>query len=168
MTNRGNIERLFKEHYQELYSLALALLKDEDAARDAVHDVFADLLSSDVHGDKGKGYLIRCVRNRCLNQLREMPLRESIDRLVSTDVGLTEAADDQREEYLARMRRIIREELPPQCSRIMQLRFESGLSYMEIADELGISKVAVYKHLRNGLDYIRKKLTCQTFGYGEI
>ena len=75
MMNRDNIEWLFKAHYPGLYSLALALLKDEEAARDVVHDVFADLLSSDEHGDKGKGYLVRCVRNRCLNLLREMPVR---------------------------------------------------------------------------------------------
>ena len=168
MTNRCNIERLFKEHYAGLYSLALALLKDDEEARDAVHDVFADLLSSGTRGDIGKGYLVRCVRNRCINLLRDMPLRESVERLISTELTLTGAADDRREGYLSELERIIREELPPQCSRVMLLRFDNGLEYTEIAEELGISKVAVYKHLKNGIEQIRKKINCQTLDYGEI
>ncbi|MDE6023418.1 MAG: sigma-70 family RNA polymerase sigma factor [Muribaculaceae bacterium] len=53
---------------------------------------------------------------------------------------------------------MISESLPYQCSKVMLLRYESGFSYADIAEELGISKVAVYKHLKNGLDQIRAKL----------
>ncbi len=160
MTERDNIERLFKDNYSGLYSLAFAMLKDEEAARDAVHDVFAELLTSDRHGGKGKGYLVRCVRNRCLNLLKEMTVKECVGRMVRTDLDSDVDSDvETREEYLERLRLIIATELPPQCSNIMRLRFEDGMAYQEIADTCGISKVAVYKHLRNGLDYIRKHLT---------
>ena len=159
MTTRENIERLFKDNYSGLYALALALLRDEDMARDAVHDVFADLLISCRDDGIGKGYLVRCVRNRCINLLKEMSARERIGALIPSGWPQTEEDNEElHEEYLSRLRKMIADELPPQCSKIMRLRYEEGLSYQDIADSCGISKVAVYKHLRNGLDYIRKNM----------
>lgn len=159
MTKRDNIERLFKDNYSGLYSLAMILLKDEDMARDSIHDVFADLLMSGKDDSIGKGYLVRCVRNRCINLLKEMTARDRIVRLIPSVIPQIEEDDEkQYEEYLDRMRQMIAAELPPQCSKIMHLRYEEGRAYQDIADSCGISKVAVYKHLRNGLDYIRKNL----------
>ncbi len=157
MTDRRYIERLFKENYQRLYSLAFAMLKEDQAAHDAVHDVFADLLHSGAYVDKGTGYLIRCVRNRCLNLIKDMPVRESIERLIMTEEGVGRFfGEDDCEETLVKVRSIISDQLPTQCSRVMKLRYEEGLSYEEIGIQLGISKVAVYKHLKNGISQIRK------------
>lgn len=47
MTNRNDIEQLFKAHYAEMRRLAVALLHDDDLSRDIVHDVFATLLDGD-------------------------------------------------------------------------------------------------------------------------
>ncbi|MDE7135665.1 MAG: sigma-70 family RNA polymerase sigma factor [Muribaculaceae bacterium] len=160
MTDRNCIERLFREHYSAMYRLAAILLKDDTSARDVVHDVFATLLRSETEEEIGAGYLMRAVRNRCLNLLRDMPLTTSVERLINVDMI---AADEEdvlnHEESLIKLSKIIREELPPQCSKVMLLRYKEGLQYQEIADRLSISKVAVYKHLKNGLDIIRRKLT---------
>lgn len=159
MTDTDNIEQLFKDNYSGLYALALALLRDEDLARDTVHDVFADLLTSNNSHIFNKGYLARCVRNRCINLLKGMTAREKVGRLIPDDIpSVEEDSDKLREERLDRLRKMIAGELPPQCSKIMRLRYEEGCSYQDIADCCGISKVAVYKHLRNGIDYIRKNL----------
>ena len=160
MADRNDIERLFRENYRKMYSLALALLKDGDSARDVVHDIFAGLLDVDTMPEIGAGYLMRAVRNRCVNLLRDMSARERIENLIRA--GEPATSDDEcwreREDRIAAIRSLIREKLPPQCSRAMRLRFEAGLPYKEIAREMAISEVAVYKHLKNGLDYIRKNL----------
>ena len=159
MTEIDNIERLFKANYTQLYSLAFMMLKDEAMSHDAVHDVFADLLQSRGKQAVGLGYLMRCVRNRCLNIIRDLPMKESVERLIMTSEGAESFYDASEEENnMERIRSIISKELPPQCSRAMLLRFESQLSYSDIAEEMGVSKVAVYKHLKHGLDYIRKNL----------
>ena len=160
MTNMDKIEQLFREHYSEMFFLSFSLLKDEDTSRDVVHDVFTALLTSSPE-ELGKGYLMRCVRNRCINLLKKMPVKESVERLISTSVWQQEDNDTEREEYLEKIRNLIACDLPPQCSKVMLMRFEKGLSYSEIAEVLGISKVAVYKHLKNGLDHIREKITCK-------
>lgn len=40
MTKRNDIEQLFKSHYPAMHRLAMLTLRDEEAARDIVHDVF--------------------------------------------------------------------------------------------------------------------------------
>lgn len=160
MTDRDHIERLFREHYSAMYRQAMILLKDESSARDVVHDVFARLLRSDIAEEIGAGYLLRAVRNRCLNQLRDMSLTTGVERLINADMLVAEDDDDiDREQYLIKLAKLIREDLPPQCSKVMLLRYEEGLQYQEIAERLRISKVSVYKHLKNGLDIIKRKLT---------
>lgn len=62
------------------------------------------------------------------------------------------------DETIARIYQIIKSELTPQCRRIMELRFINGLSFANVAENLGISETAVYKHVRQALVIIRKKL----------
>lgn len=45
MTDRNDIELLFKSNFSRLHSLAMAMIHDDDSARDIVHDVFASLLA---------------------------------------------------------------------------------------------------------------------------
>ena len=63
------IEQLFKRHYRKMYLLAKVLLRDGDAAKDAVSDVFADMLDNNatVDSETAESFLLVCVRNKCLN-----------------------------------------------------------------------------------------------------
>lgn len=62
------------------------------------------------------------------------------------------------EDLLRRINEITNSCLSEQCRRVVSLRFTDGMSYEEISSALGISKVAVYKHLRHALDVLRQKL----------
>ena len=44
MTDRDEIEQLFRAHYKPLRRMASAILHDDDAARGVVHDGFAQIL----------------------------------------------------------------------------------------------------------------------------
>ena len=48
-------------------------------------------------------------------------------------------------------------ELTPQTRKVLNLRFRQKLKYREIATELGISEVAVYKHLAQGIRKLKQK-----------
>ncbi len=73
MENVANIEILFKRHYVSMYRLATRMLRDDDAARDIVHDVFDSLLHNGP-ADVPLSYLLRSVRNRCINYRRNLTL----------------------------------------------------------------------------------------------
>lgn len=75
MPQRKDIEKLFKTHYAAMHRLAMLILHDEDVSRDIVHDVFETLLSSSLT-DVSAQYLLKAVRNRCLNHMRSLSTME--------------------------------------------------------------------------------------------
>ena len=72
------IEQLFKRHYRKMYLLAKVLLRDGDAAKDAVSDVFADMLDNNatVDSETAESFLHICDRNKSLNTLDREKTRE--------------------------------------------------------------------------------------------
>lgn len=179
MMNEKDIEKLFKAHYTQMHRLAMALLQDGDSARDIVHDVFTALIgeggdgkgiSGDAEAASGDaeaasggaevtaGYLMTAVRNRCLNHIRNLGTRERIAHRYFLENRDYDGEQWPDEETMQAISGIIAGELTPQCRRVVELRFRTGMSYAEISAELQISETAVYKHLHRALSIIRKKL----------
>lgn len=158
MTKRNDdIELLFKANFARMHRLAVALIHDSDDASDVVHDVFSSLIRDGVTVVT-PGYLLAAVRNRCMNIIRNTDTRRRITELyLSPD--LNDISDDfPPEEIFSHINEIISKKLTPQCRRVVGLRFYSGLKYSEISARLNISEVAVYRHLSNAIEIIRKNL----------
>lgn len=158
MTNRNDIEQLFKAHYSQMYRLGMALLHDDDFARDIVHDVFASLLDVPHGAHVSVGYLLKAVRNRCLNHIRNCEIHRRIANryfLENEEYDIEEYPD---EETIARIYILIKSEISPQARRVMELRFSDGMPFARIASAMGISETAVYRHLSHALSIIRNKL----------
>ena len=158
MTNRNDIEQLFKAHYAQMYRLAVALLHDDDLARDIVHDVFVSLLDGKTDILATKSYLLRAVRNRSLNHIRDCEIHQRIANRYVLDNKEYDTEDWPDEETIARIYSLIRNDISPQARRVMELRFSDGLPFARIAATMGISETAVYRHLSHALTIIRKKL----------
>ena len=158
MTNRNDIEQLFKVHYAQMYRLAVALLHDDDLARDIVHDVFASLLDRTLDIPVTGGYLIKAVRNRCLNHIRDCEIHQRIANRYFLENEDYDGEDWPDEETITRIYGLIRSEISPQARRVMELRFSEELPFARIAVSMRISETAVYRHLSNALKIIRKKL----------
>lgn len=141
-----------------MYRLAVALLHDDDFARDIVHDVFVSLL--DVTRDTliSGGYLLRAVRNRSLNHIRDCEIHKRIANRYFLENEEYENEEWPDEETIARIYSLIKSEISPQARRVMELRYSDGLPFARIAASIGISETAVYRHLSHALTIIRKKL----------
>ena len=63
--NEQRMERLFHDHYEQMYRFAFALLHDNEEARDVVSDVFSRLWDKQLVPDQA--YLMRSVKNACIN-----------------------------------------------------------------------------------------------------
>lgn len=158
MTNRDDIEQLFKTHYARVHSLAVALVHDEEAARDIVHDVFESLLDTRFAQAVGAGYLVQAVRNRCMNYLRNCSRHARIANLYFVDMQDYDTEEWPDDETIARIYGIIKSELSPLQRRAMELRFVEGKPFAEVARVMALSETAVYKHVRHALVIIRKRL----------
>ena len=154
-----HIESLFKQHYQAMYRLAFMMLHDMEESRDIVHDVFARLLDGDIRFDSGKAgaFLSSCVRNACLNVMRSQDARERAMRdfpINDEDPGDSEAFESEIKALQNGISRLT----PPVCREIILLHYRYGLTFKQIATQLGVSETTIYKHLRNALNQLRLTL----------
>ena len=155
MKQEKDIEQLFRRHYEKMYNLARCILSDDDESKDVVSDVLAKILADDVVLMPGsdEGYLMRSVRHRCLNLIAHKSVKERVAKLLLNDaeVILSEDTDERLEQLML----LIEDLEPPIRKLIFRLRYLQEKSYQEVADEVGVSKVTIFNHLSQALDWIR-------------
>ena len=152
------IETLFRQHYAAMYRLARTILYDADDSKDVVSDVFVRLLHSNpsVQVDKMEGYLMMAVRNRCLDVLSHKSVREQVEKLFSQELKQRHIIARNEDERLDQLMQYIERELPPLSQQILRLRFLQEMTYEEVAQEVGVSKVTVYNHLWQSMHRIKE------------
>ena len=155
---KTDIERLFKHYYQPMFRVAKNILYDRDECRDVVSEVFAHVLSEQIIllPETEEGYLVRAVRNRCLNIIAHKDIRERTAKLLLADAETV--LSEQDNELLDQLMCIIELLEPPIRRQILRLRHLQGLPFQRIADELDVSRVTVYHHLSAAIDTIKEQL----------
>ena len=160
MTDQSKLEKLFRQHYRQMYRLATMLLHDDAESKDVVHDIFAHLLrnSQDLREDTAESYLLTSVRNRCLNVIRSRQIQERVEHLYLLDLDTNITPTERLEEELEALYKGIDQLEPPVCRDIIMQHFRDGVTFKEIAIRLGVSETTVYKHLRRALNQLRTHL----------
>ena len=163
MTDQSKLEKLFRQHYRQMYRLATMLLHDDAESKDVVHDIFAHLLrnSQDLREDTAESYLLTSVRNRCLNVIRSRQIQERVEHLYLLDLDTNITPTERLEEELEALYKGIDQLEPPVCRDIIMQHFRDGITFKEIANRLGVSETTVYKHLRRALNQLRTQLKKQ-------
>ena len=155
---KEEFESIYRQHYAKMYRLARTMLYDADESKDVVSDIFARLLRERLRvgasagmkyhpqQNQMEGYLMTAVRNRCRDVLSHKSIRERVERLFlqeSMHGHIIAMNDDDR---LERLMQFIESELPPLSQQIFRLRFLREMSYEEVAQAAGVSKVTVKEH----------------------
>jgi RNA polymerase sigma-70 factor (ECF subfamily) len=140
-------------------------LHSRDEALDVVHDVFARLWytrSSLRLSGSITAYLYTASRNLALNRLRHTNVATAwiTDTLSAPDTESSVPPDELLEaaERRAGIARAIAE-LPERQRTVCLLRWTHGLSYTQIAQQLGISEKTVDAQLQRAIRTIRAKVT---------
>ena len=155
------IEKLFRQHYSQMTKLARTMLYDDEEARDVVSEVFAALIRSDIVPVNIKRYLLTSVRNRCWSILEHKNVRAKFEQAYTLEMkseSLSAEEDDGECQSLDRLENLMtytKQNLTEQTLRVFRMRHLQGMKYQEIADELGISRVMVYKHLTQAMEKIK-------------
>ena len=157
MTDKKVLEKLFKQHYRQMYRLAAILLHNDAESKDVVHDIFARLVDNhrDLREDTAESYLLTSVRNRCLNVIRSRQIQERVEHLYLLDVDTTIIPMERLDEELKTLHKGIGLLEPPVCRDIITQHFRDGVTFKEIARRMGVSETTVYKHLRRALSQLR-------------
>lgn len=152
------IEALYRLHYDDLLRRACILLHDEEDARDAVSDVMARLMAADIlpESEKLVAYVRSSVRFECLNRLKRMKLQERMRRALPLDDETLDSRGEEEEQYREYLQ-FIQTELTPQTRRVFEMHYTEQLKYREIAEQVGISEAAVYKHLSQAISKLKNR-----------
>ena len=160
-----DVSRLFMHYSKPLFYYALKFV-DEEAAKDAVQDVFLKL-SADQHlvvSGSLNGLLFTMIRNKCLQQIEKQKVRASYQ-----EASALRLKENEILFYSTEARRLIEQELseqlekaiaalPDKCREVFILSRYHEKMNKEIAEELGISIKTVEKHISAALRLIRTEL----------
>lgn len=161
---KKEFEDIYRQHYARMYRLARTMLYDADESKDVVSDIFARLLwdGDRPQKDRMEGYLMTAVRNRCHDVLNRKSMQERVEKHFLQESMQSQIVSMNDDDRLERLMQFIEAELPPLSQQIFRLRFLSEMSYEEVAQAAGVSKVTVYNHLSQSLQRIREYFEQQT------
>ena len=148
---------MFRQHYEKMYNLARYLLSDDDESKDVVSEVFTTILANNavLMPESEEEFLMRSVRNRCLNLIAHKGVKERVTKLLidDADVILSDKTDWRLEQLML----LIEDLEPPIRKQIFRLHYLKEMSYQEVADKVGVSKVTVFNHLSQAMDWIKEQ-----------
>ena len=159
---KEEIEILFRQHYGQMIRQAKRMLYDDEESRDVVSEVFATLIKMDILPKNMESYLMASVRNRCLNLLEHKDVRAKFEQAYTLEMKQNVATDDDAISYTSeeqcyqQMMAYAKKHLTEQTLLVFHMRHIDGMKYQEIADQLGISRVMVYKHLIKAMNTIKE------------
>lgn len=171
--NESAFRRIYDRHYVPLCRFADLFLHDTSLSEEVVDDAIFYLWEHRSEMEitySLRAYLMKSVRNRCLNELNSLAHREELqfssfslpenveflDTLfIEKDHPLGYLLEQELEEELERSI----EALPEECRVVFKKsRFEQK-KYEEIARELNISVNTVKYHIKNALAFLQKRMS---------
>ncbi len=168
--DNGAYKTLYARHYNTLCVYAYKIVADSSAARSIVNDVIFALWKTrrELEIQDLRSYLLRAVRNRCLNFIAEEKRRnklhpdlpeghEAIIGSSGKNDGDTPMDHLLAKELDSKIRASI-DTLPEQTRRIFLLSRSADLKYHEIAQTLDISVNVVKYHIKQALNHLRQGL----------
>lgn len=156
---------LVEQHTPAVYSHVLTYIKNASRAEEITQDIFMKLWK---HREElpavtnFKGYLYVVTRNSTMSAFRERIFRwDHADKDELEAAGLDPAGALELRQLSETLAKGI-ELLPPRRKQVFIMSRSEGLSYEEIALQLGISKSAVNQHIVEALVFLRTYLRNQS------
>ena len=159
------VERLFAEHRNALQAFFYRRVKAKHEAADLVQEVYLRILRvKDADAIRNpEGYLYTVATNlvyehSVLARRQPMPLdpdQPFVEGEPARSAGFETMFD--METRVVRLREVLAQ-LPAKCRATVQLKYQHGLSYQEIAERLGVSPHMVQKYLGLALAHCRRRM----------
>ena len=157
MVRNKEIESIFRTLYRPLCLYALHYLEDMEAVEDVVQDSFIALWNSGERVENAKAWMYRAVRNRCIDHLRRNRNAGDDGTVLPRDLEgqISDEEAMERSAVEARLWEAV-EALPEMRRKCLLMAKRDGLSYKEIAQELGIAEHTVRNHISRALETLRE------------
>lgn len=151
---------IYSRYWKLLFQRAYIILRDDDAAKDAVQDVFISLWNrrSVIEINYLKSYLQQAIRFKVFYLIREertdnefyTRLRKVTTEIIADNPLLFKEQQNLLNELV--------DSLPDDCKEAFLLSREEDLTYKQIAEQLNVSIKTVEKRISKSLKYLRENI----------
>ena len=153
-------ETLFYDHYPKLVRFAEGMIFDPQLAEDLVQGLFIHLWENAAQiniKSSLKAYLFMAVKNRCLNSLKELQIRDKNELLYLEGMLNSDSGDDIDSQLLDKLNFSLTQ-LPEKMAEIVKLKYLENRKLRDIAVQLNISENTVKTQLLRSKHKLRKLL----------
>jgi RNA polymerase sigma-70 factor (ECF subfamily) len=157
-------DQVYKLYSHKLHSFIFKILKNEAEADDIVQEVFVKIWESrNKLGDIKlfNSYIFTIAYNNSIDLIRKrINNNKYLEHLRNSSIIYTTPTSITEIEYSELNNQVEKliSNLPERQKQVFLLHKQTGLSYPEIADQLGISKNTVENHMVKALKYLRQNI----------
>jgi RNA polymerase sigma factor (sigma-70 family) len=142
---------LYEKYMHLVYGLCIKYLKDKDTSKDAVMQIFEELITKSARHEVNnfKSWLHVLTRNFCLSQMRSAKNKqtESLDAITEMSDGAKQ--DTGWDDEMWKLNQC-KEKLSTEQRTSIELFFIADKCYKEIADSTGYAVNEVKSYIQNG------------------
>ncbi len=167
--DRKAFAQIYTGSLNNLHRYIFLFTKSKEETEEILQEIFIKIWEnrerlSEI--DSFKNYLFRVAKNKLLDKVRQMQIRQRVLAEIKRSRVIAESTTSDQcayREYYKVVQQAI-EKLPPKRKLIFRLNIENGLSQDEIAEQLNISKSVVQKQIYSASHFVKKYL----LEHGEI
>ncbi|MDF3201281.1 sigma-70 family RNA polymerase sigma factor [Pseudomonas sp. 1912-s] len=154
---------MLENYYRELVCFLNAKLGNRQVAEDVVHDAYVRVLgrASEVPIEQPRAFLYRTALNLVIDSHRRNALRQDEPlEVLDSEERFSLYSPHHSLDHGQRLEMLERAlaELPALCRDSFLLRKIDGLSHLQIAERLSISRALVEKHIVNAMKHCRARM----------
>ena len=155
-------DSFFRDHYRTVVRLAYSVVGDAQGAQDVAQDVFlAAYRRFPGHYEQAAGWVRVAAVHTALNVLRGERRRDERQSLVHVVTSLPSVEDAVIDRERRAEVRLVLRRLPRRSAAVLVMR-HGGMSYVEIAEALGVKVGNVGTLLRRAESALRKEMDRET------
>ena len=168
--NRSAISQLIERHSRRVLDYIKMMVKDSDVAKDIMQETFIKavrVIDSGRYTDNGKflSWILRIAHNQVIDRFRAQKQNRTLneseagyDVLGTIRIAENSIEDDMISAQIdSDVRRLV-DQLPEEQREVVMMRYYSGLSFKEIAEQTDVSINTALGRMRYALINLRRMI----------
>lgn len=155
---------IYRRYFHLLYTYTYKKLRDQDLAKDILHDFFANLwsnrsLTPDIKNLSA--YFFTVINRKLIDHF----LHQKVETKYIDSFAVFLENEEEKTDHLIREKQLMEaieaeiSALPPRMREVFELSRKQHLSHKEIAARMDISEKTVDRQISNALSVLRSRLT---------
>lgn len=154
-----SLKDIYDKYANSIYRICMRYTKNSEEAQDLTHEVFLRL-HQNLNQFEGRSalftWIFRIATNVCLDHLRKNQRYTKKTDLLKNHLLLENQAASEREIAPEILENILKEP-EGETREVVFAHYMQGLTHQEIADSMGVSRVAITRRLIRFVESMKKK-----------